>query len=195
TFAHRDLGGTREVTREHERALRDLAGHTGRLRDRVHHQPGERALPQLAGEEPSDEVRLLCRGPAEELAEDLLALRRRSASRRTLNLADRAIELLDGEGRLLGRRSLDAIDRRVADADSALSRNAGEETDCKRDLARIERLQQVGEDPHLPQARARAGHVPRRAYDVGEQGHRSTGWTSHGLQLSSTVRLLVLIAR
>ena len=44
----RDLGRAREVAGEHQRTPREVGRHAGRLRDRVDHQPGERALPQLA---------------------------------------------------------------------------------------------------------------------------------------------------
>ena len=44
----RDLRRARQVARQHQRAPRERAGDAGRLGDRVGHQPGERALAQLA---------------------------------------------------------------------------------------------------------------------------------------------------
>jgi hypothetical protein len=42
--------------------------------------------------------------------------------------------------------SLDAVDRRVADADSALPGHAHEETDRDRHLTRVEQPQALGQD-------------------------------------------------
>src|SRR5207245_3618158 len=48
----RKLGGAGEVAGEHQRPSRARRGNAGRLGDRVDHDPCERALPELAGEEP-----------------------------------------------------------------------------------------------------------------------------------------------
>ena len=64
----------REIAREHQRAPHDLAGNAlPPSDDRVRHQPGQRALPQLAGEESPDEVGFSLGRTAEEIAEDLPA--------------------------------------------------------------------------------------------------------------------------
>jgi hypothetical protein len=128
---------------------RERAGDPSRLGDRVDHQPGQRALPQLAREQPFDEVGLFDGRPAEELAENLLAPCRRSAARRPLHLGYRAIEIVDGERRLAGGRSLDAVDRRIADADSALPGDSREETNRDRHLIRVEPPQESGQDRDL----------------------------------------------
>src|SRR5919106_952495 len=132
---HRDLRRAGEITREHQRAACDLPGHTRGLRDRVGHQPGERALPQPARAEALHEVGLSLGGAAEELPEDPPALRRRAGPRHPLDIRDRPIELLDGERWLRCGGSLDVVDRGVADAPPPLPRDAGEEADRERDLA------------------------------------------------------------
>ena len=48
-----------------------VTGNARRLRDRVGHQPGQRALAQLPGEEPADEARLRLGRALEQRAEDL----------------------------------------------------------------------------------------------------------------------------
>jgi hypothetical protein len=128
-------------------------------------------LSQPAREEPLDEAGLLLRGAAEELAEDLLAPGRRSASSHLLDLRDRAIELVDGQGRLSGRRAVDAVDRRVANTDSALPRHAREETDGERNFLLVEPLQQLGEDRYFSGARAGVRDLTRGGDNSGEQGH------------------------
>jgi hypothetical protein len=168
----RDLGGAHEIAREHQRTARKLAGDLGRFRDRVDHQPGERALPQLAREQPSYEVGFLLGRPAEERAENQLTLCRRSSARRVLNLGDRAVEIVNRQRCLCGRRPLDAVNGRVADADSALPGHAGEEADRDRDLALVEPPQEPGEDGDLFRARTRVAQVPRGGDYFGEQRHR-----------------------
>ena len=71
-------------------------GDAGGLRDRVDHQPGERALPQLAGEQPPDEVRLVVGRPAEQRRRSICLRRppiRCPVAR--LDVGDRAIEVGD----------------------------------------------------------------------------------------------------
>ena len=171
-LCQRSLGGAREVAREHERAARELGRNAGGLRDRVDHQAGERSLPQLAREEPLDEVRLLVRRAGEEVPEDPPSGRGRAAPSRRLDLRDRAVDLVDGEGRLQGGRLLEAVDRRVADPDPPLPRHAGEEADRDRNLVRVEPPQELGEKLDLARARARTGYLSRGSDDVGEQCHR-----------------------
>ena len=98
-LGHRDLGGAREVAGEHQRAARELRRDAGRLRDRVDHQPGERALPQLAGEQPLDEVGLV-------LGRALEQARRGSRVRR-------AADPLPVAAWIVGDRPVEVVDRRA----------------------------------------------------------------------------------
>src|ERR671914_163112 len=145
----------------------------GRLGAGVPHHPGGPPLPGPAGEEPLDEVGLRLRGPAEQLAEDLLAGGRRPAPRGLPDRVDRAIELLDRHRRLTRGRALDAVDGGIADADPTLPGNARQKADGAPDLARVEAAKQLGEDRDLRGARAGLGDLPRGGDDVGEQGHRT----------------------
>ena len=55
-----------QAARQHERAAQHRGGDAGRGRDRVEHHALERALAQLAGEQPDEEGLLLGRGRAEQ---------------------------------------------------------------------------------------------------------------------------------
>ena len=137
-LGHRDLGRARQIAREHQRAPRELAGDAGGLRDRVDHQPRERALPQPAGEEPPDEVGLLLGRAAEKSSP---RISRRAAADplpvASWTRADRAVEVVDRERRLPRRA-------RARPRTSSSSRSpirpcrgdAGEEADRDRHLAR-----------------------------------------------------------
>ena len=164
----RDLGGARQVARHHQRAPCRLGRDARRLGDRLRNEGGQRSLPQLAGEETLDEVGFRRGRAAEQPDEERLAPRRRSAARRPLDLDDREVEIPDRERGLPGRRLLERVDRRVAHADPALPREAGEEPRRDRRLACVEPAQQVGEDGDLPGARARRGDVVRGGDEVGE---------------------------
>ena len=152
TRRHGDLGGPGEVARQHQGPARDLARHAGSLRDRVRHHSGERTLAKLAGEEPLDEPRLVGRRSPEEVSEDLLPPRCRSAPRRLLDGGDRPVELGDRERRVLGRRTLHAVHHSVPDADAPLPRHAGQEADGDGNFAGLEFPQEVGQDRDLPRA-------------------------------------------
>ena len=175
TRRHGDLGRPGEVTREHQGPPRHLEWDFGRLRHRVRHHPGEGALAKLACEKPLDEPRLVGRRPPEEVSEDLLAPRCRSAPRRLLDGGDRPVELGDRERRVLGRRMLHAVHRSVPDADAALARHAGQKADGDRDLVWLERLQELGKDRDLPGARTGAADLARGGDDIREQRHVSSG--------------------
>ena len=53
-----------------------------------------------------------------------------------LDLVDRPVDVVDRERAARRGLGLDAVDRRVADADAALTRHAGQEADADRDLVR-----------------------------------------------------------
>jgi len=131
--------------------------------------PASAPVPQLAGEEPLDEIGLLFGGAGKQVAEEVPASRRRSASGRSLDFGDRAVEVVDGKRRLTGVLPLDAVDRRVAHSNPSLPGYTGQQANGDRDLARIELSQQLGEDRNLARSRARVGDVLRGAGDFGEE--------------------------
>ena len=113
-------------------ARRTAAAGTSAARgDRVGHQPGERALAQLAGEEAHDEVGLGRRRAREQLAEHRLARRRRSRAGRRRDRG-RARRRARRPSRGRRRRAASAAsraadERRPADADATLARLAGQQ--------------------------------------------------------------------
>jgi hypothetical protein len=170
--AERDLRRPREVAGKHERAAGDVSGDPGRPGDRVHHEAGERPLPELPGEETSDEAGLQLGCAGGELAQDPPPHRPGPGTLRGLDFGDRTVEVVDGQ-RGLGRRlELETSNRRVADADSSLAWDAGEEPDGDRHLPGIERPQKLCEDRDLPGARARARDVFRGGDELGQESHR-----------------------
>ena len=58
-LGERDDRDAAEVARQHRGAAHERDGHRRGLGDRVGHQPGQRTLPQLADEQPAEEVELL----------------------------------------------------------------------------------------------------------------------------------------
>ena len=124
---HRDLRRARQIAREHQRAARDLHADPGGLGDRGGHHSGQRALSQLSGEQPAQEVRLLVGGASQQAGEQLATARRRSAAGDGLDRVDRAIDVTDRERRLRRRRHVDPEHDRVADPDPSLAGNAGQE--------------------------------------------------------------------
>ena len=72
-LGQRQRGGAAEVAREHRGAADDGDRDAGGGGDGVGHHAGQRALPQLTGEEPADEVDLGLGGAREEVGEQRLA--------------------------------------------------------------------------------------------------------------------------
>ena len=120
-LVQRQRGGAAEVAREHRGAPDDGERHVGRLGDGVGHHPGQRALAQLAGEQPADEVRLGLGGAREEVGEQRLARRHRpgagGAGQRRSGSASSSSTSTDGS---VGGLDVDAVGRPPADADAAL---------------------------------------------------------------------------
>ncbi len=71
-LADRERRRARQVTGEHRRAAHVGQRDVGCLRHRIGHHPGERALAQLAAEQPAEKLLLLRGGRREQLAEQLL---------------------------------------------------------------------------------------------------------------------------
>ena len=87
--------------------------------DRVGHHPFQRALPQLAGQQPEQEPLLGPGGPAEQLTDQRLARRRRPLPGHRPDRGERRVHLGQGQrGRSRGREP--APQRRPADPDLPL---------------------------------------------------------------------------
>lgn len=130
-------GDLAEVARQQDRPPHQAGGDLGGAGDRVRQDAGQRALPQLAGEEATEELRLRAGGSPEQPTEDLVAARGRAGAGGGLDPGDRRIELGHGQrggGRVVGR---EAGDGRPADPDPPLAGLADEEADHDHHLLAI----------------------------------------------------------
>jgi hypothetical protein len=175
-LGHRDLRHPREIARQHQRPARGLTANACCLGHRVGHHTGQRALAELAGEQPTEERGFVLGGAPEQVGEQATPRPHRSGSGSALDLVDRPVHLHHRQRGDVGRANPDRVDRRIPDADAALAGSARQEPDADRDLIRFELHQQLGENRDL--ARPRAGFADeRRCGDhIGEQRHalRST---------------------
>ena len=169
TLGEREHGGAAEVAREHRGAADDVDRDPGRGGDGVGHHPGQRALAELAGEQPADEVDLGLGGAGEEVGEQRLAGRLRPGTRGAGQLGEDPVDLEDLDRGLGGGLDVLPVGRSPADADATLARRAGEEPDRHLDLVGIERAQELGERSHLRLPRARGPHRGGRGDQRGEQ--------------------------
>jgi hypothetical protein len=142
--------------------------HPGRSGHGLDHHPLERALAQLAGEQPDQEP-LLGRGrPREQLAHQPPPLGLRPGAGQAADPLEGGVDLGHGEGRR-GRRGGGVPQRRPADPDLALAQLAGEERHRRVDLARLQAPQAGGQPLHLGQAGGAGGHGGGRPGDLVEQ--------------------------
>ena len=170
----RDRGGLRQVAAERERAAHVGLRHLGGARDRRGHHARQRALAEVAEQQPDQEALLVLVGAREQRARAPRAAppaSRRRPSRRSRPNA--RVDLGDRQRRLGGgRRRLAQL--RPADADLALGQPPGQERDRGRDLvgrgARQQRRDRLGLG--LARAGGRDG-----GGDVGQlaQAHRMRG--------------------
>ncbi len=156
-----ERGHPTEITVEHQRPPELGELHVARSGRGVGHEAFERALAQLTGEEPTDELAFVGGRPLEQRDEDRPAGRRRALTPRLLERVDREVEVGDGEARLRGRVDLDAGHRGPTDADASLPGRPGEEADDRRDLVERQTPEQLGE--RLDLRRARPGRRDRRS--------------------------------
>jgi hypothetical protein len=139
--------GAREpvsITARRTSATGSSAGHS------LDHQSFERALAQLADDEPQQELLLGPGGAGEERAQQTQAFGRRAGTALAHDLAQRVIDLGQSEQRRRRSRLAHRLAQcRIADADPALARLAGEIGDGDLDLRRSGATQAIGEMPDL----------------------------------------------
>jgi hypothetical protein len=128
----------------------DLLGrHTSRTRDRLDHHAFQRALVQLAGQQPGQESALGGGGPAEQVGQQPPAARLGAGPSYRADLREHRIGLGHGQRRHSepggGRLVQQIPQRRVADPDLPLQQFAGQEGDHDRDLRRAGGAQQFGD--------------------------------------------------
>ena len=168
-FGQRERRGATEVTREHRGAPDDGDRDAGGGGDGVGHHAGQRALPQLAGQQPADEVDLGLGGAREEVGEQPLASRLGSRAGRPGQLGEDPVHLEDLDRGLVGRLDVLPVGGSPADADAALASGAGEEPDRHLDLVGIERAQERGERLHLRLPRPGGADGSGRLDERGQQ--------------------------
>ena len=113
--------------------------------------------------------------------------RRRSGSGVGGDLVNGPVQVGDGQRRLGGRRHIDPVDGRVADADPSLPRRPGEKPDADRDLTGIDAPQQLSQDCHLGRPRPRGGDLAGGVDDGREAGGHASRLTG-GCRISSCRR-------
>src|SRR6266550_4883426 len=99
---HVAAGHGAEVARQHRGAADLTRGEIARFGDGFDHDPLERTLAQLAGQEPEEKVLLFGGGTGEEITEQALLFARGPLPGRCRDLLERRIDFLYGE---LWRRS------------------------------------------------------------------------------------------
>ena len=172
--AGRERGGGHraELAAEHDRAphVPRAAGRPRAATASVT-SDGQRALPQLAGDQPAEQALLRARWPGR-------TARSTSSRRRVCEpgpdssamVGERRVDLGDRQRRLGGRRR-QVAQRRPADPGPALQQLAGQVRDGRDHLVRRRGAQAVGEQRDLDRAGRRGGDLRRRRGDLGEE-HR-----------------------
>jgi hypothetical protein len=155
---HRGDGDGRGRTAEHRRPPNGRQRDAGGLRDRVEHHAFQRALPQLARQQPAKELLLVAGGPAQQAVHELAACGRRARPGQSRRRLQRRIDLDDGEGRLGGRWG-SVAERGPADPGPALAWLAGQPRHENRRVLGAAGPQQVGQPGHLRRPGARRGDV------------------------------------
>jgi len=169
-FGERGFGDCGKAARTHRRRSHPLRPQLRRFRDGVEHDPFERALAQLAEQQPREKI-LLGRGRSrEKLREQARPLGGGTFSLDLREACERFVDLREREpGRAGGRRGERVFQRRVADADLALSRVAAEIRHAQRYFRRIEPSQAVRERVDFRKAAARPRDAPGGGQQFGEQ--------------------------
>ena len=166
-------GDLRQIARQHRCSPHHRWGHTRRPGHRVDHDPFERALAQLAQEQPAQEVGLRFRRPSEQVGQGLGAGGAGAGPFEGRQRVQGPVQVADGERRVGRRRDRHGGERRPPDADASLARLPAEQGDGRRHLVAGQRAEQLGEDGHLPGAGGRGAHPPGGGDEVGqEHGHR-----------------------
>ena len=169
-FAQRRLGDDPRITAQHRRAVDRRARDAGRHRDRVGHHARQRALADLAGDQPAQE-RLLVLGRAGEELDDRVAPRRLRSSTGLLgDVLQREIDITNLQRRL-GRRRREVLQRRPANTRAPLAQLAAQVGDGGLDLAGLQRAQRFAQQLGLALARAGRADGERGGGEIGEE-HR-----------------------
>ena len=156
----RDGGDRGEVAVQHERAAHRRDGHPGGLRHRVRHHTRQRALAQLAAQDPHEEPLLVRVRAGEQRLHRRPAGGDRARPSQGAHRAERRLDLGDRQP-AGGGGGGPLPQQRPADADLALGQLTRQPRHDGGDLGGAGRAQQVGERGDLRGARRRRRHGGR----------------------------------
>ena len=146
--AQRRRGHVLQVAAEHERALHRRRLRPGRARERLHHHPLERALAQLATQQPPQELGLPRRRAGEQLDERIAPRSLRPRAGKPTDPLERRINLADRQARRIRRRR-QVTQRRPPHTDLALAQLTRQERDAGADLVGRQPLEDGSNPLHL----------------------------------------------
>ena len=158
-----------EVAAEHERAPHRGELDVRRLRDRVGHHARERALAQVAGQQPDEEPLLGLGRAGHEVAEQAAALGDGARARARPDPLERGVDVGDRQVRCALAAGRGVAERGPADADLPLAQFAGQERDAGGDLGGVEPAQRGGQVGDLLAARGRCADSAGRFDEFGEE--------------------------
>ena len=137
----REVRGDAQVAAQHGGALHDGTRDVRRAGDRVGHHSFERALPQLAEEQPAEEVGLGGCRAGEQRGEEVAPGADRTGTGGVAHGIDRVRDIADGQDRLAVVPGVEVAQRRPTDTDAALRHVADEVAGRRDDLVGRDALQ------------------------------------------------------
>jgi hypothetical protein len=158
----------RKGTAEHGGAPNLRSGHVRGAGYGVGHDADQRALPEVAAQQPAEEGLLDIAGRAEQRAQCGRAPGLRALARYGLDLGERRVDAEDGQRGRPGR-GRQRPQGGVTDADLALRKFAGQPRHDDRDLVRLGSREQRGDSRDLGQPRRRGADLGGRGGDVDQQ--------------------------
>ena len=157
-------GDLSKIARDHERPAHGRRGKPRRFCHPFDHDAFERAVPQLAAEQPADEI-LFVRDPfLEKIAQKIGAPLRRARTGDGFEIVKNAVELQELESRRVSR--LDTAERRVANTDTPLTDTAREIADHERHFAPLRATQKISEMPRFFEPASRCGDGVRHRHEI-----------------------------
>ena len=148
-----DRGHRGEVAGEHGGPPHRRGGQRRGPSDGVGHEARERALPELAEQQPADQLGFGLGGRREQRGQAGAAGARRSRAGERGEVVERGVEVAHGEDRARGGLDVDLADGRPPDTDAALAGRACQQRDRGHHLVGRQPGEQVGEQRDLGRPR------------------------------------------
>ena len=165
----RGRGHGRDSAREHDRAAHVRGRQPGGRGDRVAHHAFERALAQLADEQPREEALLALGRVTKQRLEDLAPAIRAALARDARESLEPCARRADRERRVRrGRNAAQVVDRRGTEPEPPARQRAREPRDRGLALVGAERAQARDEQLDLREPAARRGNAVRGLDERGE---------------------------